>query len=878
MNSPLDLHDQASGIRAVILGAAVLLLGVVARADGPRASIEMTNARNGAVPSAPCAPQVIPTFGPAVGADGSVNALAIFDDGRGGGPALYAGGSFTQIGGITIKGIARWNGSYWSAVGSGMGGTSPSVRALTVFDDGSGPALFAAGVFTSAGGVPANRIAKWNGTTWSALGTGLSSTADDMLIFDDGTGPALYVAGNFQSAGGVVVKYIARWNGTNWSSVGGGTNDRVDCLAIHDDGSGLALFAGGHFTKAGGIDAYNIARWNGSTWAPVGLGMNLSVEGLEVFDEGGPEGPVLVASGFFTIAGGQPAAHIAQWNGTNWLPMGTGVDNAASGMGVFDDGTGPALFVGGGFEHAGGVPAHRVARWKNGAWSGLGAGTSNSPSAFLVHDDGSGAGVRLFMGGGFETADGMTVNRIATWNGTSWSAVGHGLNRTVDALHVFEDGSRDGGVLCIGGKFTTAGGGPVGYAVKWDGQSFSSIGGGFSSFVYAFAVANTGMGTTLNAGGAFYWVAGQWAHHIARWGGTDWMPVGGGFSGDVYALAVYDADYRAGPALFAGGVFNTGGWTTGYYVSRWNGLAWEPLGNSLSSEVYAMTVFDDALGGGPGLYVGGSFSSSGSLPLARVARWNGTAWSALGAGTNGQIHAMAVFDDGLGDGPALYVAGTLTAAGGAPASRIARWNGVAWSPLGSGIGGDDDPIVKALAVYDDGTGSGPALFAAGEFSAAGGMPANNLAKWDGIAWTPIDLGVNDGINALCVYDDGTGPSLYAGGYFETSAAGDGYIARWRGCVDDCNGDGIPDWIQISEGALIDTDDDGVPDCCELESRGPCPDLDGNGAVDGTDLAIVLGHWLSDPSAFPAADLDSDGAIDGGDLSIVLGGWGLCPCH
>jgi hypothetical protein len=53
------------------------------------------------------------------------------------------------------------------------------VNALIVFDDGTGPALYAGGAFTTAGGVSANRIAKWNGSTstWSALGGGIWNSA-----------------------------------------------------------------------------------------------------------------------------------------------------------------------------------------------------------------------------------------------------------------------------------------------------------------------------------------------------------------------------------------------------------------------------------------------------------------------------------------------------------------------------------------------------------------------------------------------------------------------------------------------------------------------------------------------------------------------------
>jgi len=111
--------------------------------------------------------------GPAlgIGTNGPVEALAVFDNGSG--PALYAGGSFTTAGGAAGNHIAKWNGSSWSALGSGMSGMNSSVWALTVFNDGSGPALYAGGYFGTAGGVAANDIAQWNGSSWFALGSGM---------------------------------------------------------------------------------------------------------------------------------------------------------------------------------------------------------------------------------------------------------------------------------------------------------------------------------------------------------------------------------------------------------------------------------------------------------------------------------------------------------------------------------------------------------------------------------------------------------------------------------------------------------------------------------------------------------------------------------
>jgi len=86
-----------------------------------------------------------------------VEALTVFDDDANGPhpPALYAGGLFYTAGGVSVNYIAKWNGSVWSALGSGIGS---DVRALTVFDDDANglhpPALYAGGQFIMAGGSP----------------------------------------------------------------------------------------------------------------------------------------------------------------------------------------------------------------------------------------------------------------------------------------------------------------------------------------------------------------------------------------------------------------------------------------------------------------------------------------------------------------------------------------------------------------------------------------------------------------------------------------------------------------------------------------------------------------------------------------------------
>jgi hypothetical protein len=145
--------------------------------------------------------------------------------------------------------------------------STPGAFALAVYDDGNGPALHVGGRFTTAGGVAANNIAKWDGSTWSALGSGVNGqSVGNAVVHDDGGGAALYVGGQFTSAGGVAASNIAKWDGSSWSALGGGVSgslpySRVYALTVYDDGGGPALYAGGNFENVTGHGDHDLAKW-----------------------------------------------------------------------------------------------------------------------------------------------------------------------------------------------------------------------------------------------------------------------------------------------------------------------------------------------------------------------------------------------------------------------------------------------------------------------------------------------------------------------------------------------------------------------------------------------------------------------------------------
>ena len=146
----------------------------------------------------------------------------------------------------------------WSPVGTGMtGSTFTQVDALAAYNGN----LIAGGNFDKAGGVTAQSIAQWNGTSWSPLGNGVQYWVYAFTTYNSN----LIVGGAFSTAGGITASNIAQWNGTSWSALGSGSDAAVDALAVYN-GNLIAGRQGTMFVNA-------ITQWNGTSWSPLGPGI-----------------------------------------------------------------------------------------------------------------------------------------------------------------------------------------------------------------------------------------------------------------------------------------------------------------------------------------------------------------------------------------------------------------------------------------------------------------------------------------------------------------------------------------------------------------------------------------------------------------------------
>jgi hypothetical protein len=174
---------------------------------------------------------------------------------------LVAGGHFTQAGGVSANFIASWTENTsvpgspaWTAMGTGFNGP------VLALEHHSG-SLYAGGAFTASGATAVNRIARWNTAlnpdAWVAVGNGTGFNGNiTSLRSHNGL---LYAGGDFTMVDGIPASRLAVWNGTSWAEVQGGADDDVLALGIYHD----ELHVGGLFNtvRSGAIASKGYARY-----------------------------------------------------------------------------------------------------------------------------------------------------------------------------------------------------------------------------------------------------------------------------------------------------------------------------------------------------------------------------------------------------------------------------------------------------------------------------------------------------------------------------------------------------------------------------------------------------------------------------------------
>jgi|GEM_PF-1047573 len=342
------------------------------------------------------------------------------------------------------------------------------VQPMTPWDDGTGEALFAGGSFSIVGGIRAESVARYDPDTkrWSALGAGLASGFVTVITpFDDGGGEKLFVGGFFANAAGLPgTSAIAAWDGRNWSSVGGGTSGSVWAIEPSDFDGDLRLYVAGGYDSIGGVTAGGIAVWDGKNFAPVGTGVGIAgtfspfANGILDFDDG--NGPALYIVGRFASVDGVPSEMVSKWDGNVWSRIGNGLAapnslRSLESITVFDDGNGAALYVGGTPIRINGLPGeHSVAKWGGTEWTPVGQNVGGRVTRLIGWNDGS--GMKLYLSG-TATPD---INYFARLEGDRWVPVDGGVAGPAIPPSQWPSVfglSMWGKDLLIGGNFTRVG-------------------------------------------------------------------------------------------------------------------------------------------------------------------------------------------------------------------------------------------------------------------------------------------------------------------------------------------------------------------------------------------------------------------------------------
>ena len=331
-----------------------------------------------------------------------------------------------------------------TAIGT-PGATGGYMSALQPYDDGTGTALYGAGSFTN----PAGRVAKWDGESWTSLGTGASNNFATCLGVWDGK---LYMGGFFSSVGGVGgTANFAAWNGTEWAGAGAnlGAGASIWSLEAFDDGNGERLYVGGNYLGIGGVSASRIAVYDGNSYEPLGTGLTGGVAtialDMTVWDDG--SGPALFVVGRFDNAGPVLTPLVGKWNGTEWESVGGGLDGTqAVNVTVIDD----ELYVSGGTitPFATGIPCS-VAKWDGENWTSLGDPLGNLVWSVFTFD--AGDGEAIYAAGAYD--DDTMSDLFYKWNGASWDEVSFEFNDSIFDTIQFDDGN--GPATIIAGGFTS---------------------------------------------------------------------------------------------------------------------------------------------------------------------------------------------------------------------------------------------------------------------------------------------------------------------------------------------------------------------------------------------------------------------------------------
>jgi len=490
----------------------------------------------------------------------------------------------------------------------------------------------------------------------------------------------LVVPGGSESS---VIGTIYAWDGNRWLDLGGSLDGAAAALCIHNGD----LIVVGSFQHIGGIAARGIARFDGTRWHAYGEQPSLHYlngASVQIFDGD------LVVAGNFQIPGNSELVRVARYHDGAWLAMDKTNFSLVTARFVVAHKNDIYMFSYGGFNDY-----THISRWDGAKWALVQYIEEYIWAAASFGDE-------LVVGSDRAAQFPGFVSAVAAWNGTSWRSLAPSASVTQGFdlfpyngalyahLHQHDYANRD--IMAVS---------------RLDGTTWTVLQSVLTSdYIPRFVALGSWRGklSALSQLPAVSLVENGNLTPIT----FPSYPLQG------VSLAVPDGDQvlicRSNPPA------------TTFVAERWDGSHATRLGSDFNLPIAAF------LRDGPNLYASGTFGRISTSNIQGVARFDGTEWRAMGTGIIGNVASMCVF---RGD---LYAAGSFrTTSGGNPLTRIARWNGASWLPVGAGIGpvNSGSFIVSSMRVFND------RLVVSGSFTEASGVPVSNVASWDGTSWSAM---------------------------------------------------------------------------------------------------------------------------------------------
>ncbi len=463
---------------------------------------------------------------------------------------LVVSGQFVSASGVVAVHIARWNGNQWRTIGESVNGLAATVLLALL---GVGDDLIVGGNFqTDVGGI-AFHVARWDGNRWRTMGNGFNERVRSLAFYDGD----VVAGGLFDSAGlfgDRIYGGLGFWNGETWESKAPGFDHAVSALHEHNGD----LIAGGWFTMAGGVAAARIARWDGVEWHALahevsggvpGVALTPFVRALETYNGD------LIAGGRFVTIDGIPAASVARWDGERWQALADGLTQGvySTQVSVMHEYNGH-LYVAGSFTMAGGQPAAGFARWDGHAWHAVDSGATGSIAAITQVESDLVIGAQsprsimrwngvewrpivpdpnplytlsllthgkdLIAGGRFYYGAVPITFGATRWDGAHWTIIGGttiatGLPPDVRGMIVYRD------EIVATGSFVGPTGEDASRMARWDGERWRRMEGGLRGSRPGgspYGQTLTLFGDDLVVGGSFYTAGDQVSAFVARWG------------------------------------------------------------------------------------------------------------------------------------------------------------------------------------------------------------------------------------------------------------------------------------------------------------------------------------------------------------------------